>query len=453
MRSINPTNGEVVAEYDEHAPAEVARRIDAAHSAYEEWRRVPFADRAVAMHRAGELLEKRKDELARLMTLEMGKPLAAGRAEAEKCAWACRHYADNGEQMLADVPIATERTRSYIHHEPIGVVLAVMPWNFPFWQVFRFLAPALMAGNAGVLKHASNVSGSALAIEEIVLDAGFPEGLFSSLLIGSDRVEEVLEHPRVVAATLTGSDPAGRAVAAKAGSLLKKTVLELGGSDPYLVLADASVAAAAKTCAASRMINNGQSCIAAKRFIVVPEVAAAFTSAFVSEMASYEMGDPLDETTRLGPLARLDLRDDLHGQVTRSVAAGAELLLGGKIPEGGGAFYPPTVLGGVKKGMPAYEEEMFGPVATVIEAKDEDEAIAVANDSPFGLGAAVFSSDVARAERIAATRLEAGCCFVNALVASDPRLPFGGIKTSGYGRELSELGIKEFVNQKTVVVA
>lgn len=453
MKSVNPATGEVVAEYEPHSSVEVDGRIEAAHKAFEAWRRVPFAERSAMMVRTSELLEKRKEELAQLMTVEMGKPVAAGRAEAEKCAWVCRHYAANAEQMLADIPIATDRAKSYVHHEPLGVVLAVMPWNFPFWQVFRFVAPALMAGNAGVLKHASNVTGCAIAIEEIISEAGFPDGLFSSLLIGSDKVEEVLQHPRIVAATLTGSDPAGRAVAQKAGSLLKKTVLELGGSDPYLILADADLVTAAKICAASRMINNGQSCISAKRFIVVSDVAAEFTSEFVKEMAGYEMGDPAEEATRLGPLARVDLRDDLHDQVTRTIAAGAELLIGGEIPDGPGAFYPATVLAGVRKGMPAYAEELFGPVATVIDVADEAEAIAVANDSPFGLGAAVFSADVARAEEIAATQLEAGCCFVNTLVASDPRLPFGGIKTSGYGRELSELGIKEFVNQKTVVVA
>jgi succinate-semialdehyde dehydrogenase/glutarate-semialdehyde dehydrogenase len=328
-----------------------------------------------------------------------------------------------------------------------------MPWNFPFWQVFRFIAPALMAGNAGVLKHASNVSGCALQIDEILDEAGFPAGLFSTLLIGSERVGKVLEDPRVVAATLTGSEPAGRAVAAKAGSLLKKTVLELGGSDPYLILADADIERAAAICAQSRTINNGQSCIAAKRFIVVDEVADPFTQAFTKEMAAYEMGDPLEEETRLGPLARRDLRDELHQQVTRTVEAGATALLGAEVPEGPGAFYPASVLTGVKKGMAAYSEELFGPVAAVIAVESEDEAVRVANDTSFGLGAAVFSTDIERAEHLAATRLEAGCCFVNALVASDPRLPFGGVKASGYGRELSVLGIKEFVNQKTVVVA
>jgi succinate-semialdehyde dehydrogenase/glutarate-semialdehyde dehydrogenase len=453
MNSIDPTTGEVIANYQEHSWTEVDSRVIAADRAFQSWRRSAFSDRRPLMMAAGDLLESRKDELALLMAVEMGKPVTAGRAEVEKCAWVCRYYADEAEGMLADRDYPTERTRSYLHHEPLGTVLAVMPWNFPFWQVFRFLGPGLMAGNAAVLKHSSNVSGCALAIEEIMRAAGFPEGLFSTLLIGSAMVDRVLEHPAIVAATLTGSDPAGRAVATKAGSLLKKTVLELGGSDPYLVLADADLELAAKTCAASRLINGGQSCIAAKRFIVVEEVADDFTTAFCAEMARFEMDDPRKESTKLGPQARHDLRDELHTQVERSIEAGAALLLGGEVPPGPGAFYPPTVLAGVHKGMPAYHEELFGPVASVITAVDEDEAIAVANDSPFGLGAAIFSRDVARAEHLAANRLEAGCCFVNALVASDPRLPFGGIKTSGYGRELSDLGIREFVNQKTVVVA
>jgi succinate-semialdehyde dehydrogenase/glutarate-semialdehyde dehydrogenase len=340
MKSINPTTGEVVAEYPEHDDREVDSRLEAADRAFRQWRETSFAERAEAMSRAGEILEKRKDELARLMAIEMGKPVAAGRAEAEKCGWVCRYYSDEAEEMLADQWVSTERSKSYIHHEPLGVVLAIMPWNFPFWQVFRFIAPALMAGNAGVLKHASNVSGCALQIDEILDEAGFPAGLFSTLLIGSERVGKVLEDPRVVAATLTGSEPAGRAVAAKAGSLLKKTVLELGGSDPYLILADADIERAAAICAQSRTINNGQSCIAAKRFIVVDEVADPFTQAFTKEMAAYEMGDPLEEETRLGPLARRDLRDELHQQVTRTVEAGATALLGAEVPEGPGAFYP-----------------------------------------------------------------------------------------------------------------
>lgn len=453
MQTINPTSGEVAAEYPEHSWDEIDARIVAAHRAFGSWRRQSFSQRGRPMAAAAEVLERRKDEFARLMAIEMGKPVSAGRAEIEKCAWVCRYYADEAEGMLADRHIPTERSKSYLHHEPLGVVLAVMPWNFPFWQVFRFLAPGLMAGNAGVLKHSSNVTGCALAIERVIEEAGFPTDLFSALLIGSAVVDRVLEHPAIVAATLTGSDPAGRAVGGKAGSLLKKTVLELGGSDPYLILADADLPSAAATCAASRLINGGQSCIAAKRFIVVEDVAEEFTSLFCDQMASVQMDDPLKESTKLGPQARHDLRDQLHAQVRRTVESGAELLLGGKIPDGPGAFYPPTVLAGVKKGMPAYHEEIFGPAAAIITVADEDEAVDVANDSPFGLGAAVFSKEVARAENLAATRLEAGCCFVNAMIASDPRLPFGGIKTSGFGRELSDLGIREFVNQKTVVVA
>ncbi|HEX5671283.1 MAG TPA: NAD-dependent succinate-semialdehyde dehydrogenase [Acidimicrobiia bacterium] len=453
MKSINPTTGELVAEYPDHTWSEVEARLENAQRAFKDWRRTPTATRADHMRRAAERLEARKDEFARLMALEMGKPVTAGKAEVEKCAWVCRYYADEAEGMLADRAIPTERTMSYVHHEPLGTVLAVMPWNFPFWQVFRFVAPGIMAGNVGVLKHASNVSGCSLVIEEVMVEAGFPAGVFASLLIPSAGVAAVLENPSVVAATLTGSDPAGRAVAAKAGSLLKKTVLELGGSDPYLILADADLPAAAATCATSRLINGGQSCIAAKRFIVVDEVAEQFTELFVAEMAKVEMGDPMLETTRLGPQARHDLRDDVADQVQRTIEAGARLLLGGSVPEGPGAFYPPTVLTGVEKGMPAYHDEIFGPAAAIITVAGEDEAVEVANDTQFGLGAAVFSKDVARAERLAAERIDAGCCFVNSLVASDPRLPFGGVKSSGYGRELADLGIREFVNQKTVVVA
>ncbi len=453
MESINPATGESLASYPEHTPEEVGAILDAAAAEFDLWRRVPIAQRAVPMRKLADILESRAAEWARLMTLETGKPIAASRAEIVKCAWVCRYYADEAEQMLADRHIAADRTKSFVHHEPLGVVLAVMPWNFPFWQVFRFAAPGLMAGNVGVLKHASNVSGCALAIEEAFREAGFPAGVFATLLVPGSRVGEALEHPGVVAATLTGSDLAGREVAAKAGSLLKKTVLELGGSDPYIVLEDADVDAAASTCAASRMINAGQSCIAAKRFIVHAAVYDAWLERFVAAMGAMEMGDPLDEGTMLGSMARVDLRDELHDQVVASVEAGATLILGGTVPDGPGAFYPPTVLTDVAPGMPAYEEEMFGPVAAVLKATSEEEAIAMANDTPFGLGAAVFTGDLARGERIAAEQLEAGACFVNTFVASDPRLPFGGIKLSGYGRELADLGIMEFVNQKTVVVA
>jgi succinate-semialdehyde dehydrogenase/glutarate-semialdehyde dehydrogenase len=450
--STNPATGEQIATYDEHTADEVTGFVEEAHARHLEWRRTSFDERAGVLRATADALDARADELAELMAAEMGKPLAAGRSEVEKCAWACRYYADHGAEHLADVPIEADRRRSYIHHDPLGVVLAVMPWNFPLWQVFRFAAPALMAGNAGLLKHASNVTGCALAIEDLFRTGGAPEGLFRTIVISSRHVEAVLEHPLVRAATLTGSVPAGSAVAETAGRLLKKTVLELGGSDPYVVLADADVAAAAKTCATSRLINSGQSCIAAKRFIVVDEVHDAFVDAFVAEMAAAVMGDPMDEETTVGPQAQESLRDDLHDQVQRTIDAGAELVLGGEVPDRTGAWYPPTVLTGVSSDMAAGSEETFGPVGAVLRARDEDHAIELANSTSFGLGAAVFTQDLERGERIAAEELAAGCCFVNDLVASDPRLPFGGIKDSGYGRELSHLGIREFVNEKTVAV-
>ncbi len=452
MRSINPATGEVVADYEAHTPEQVRAIIELADATQRTWRRTTFAQRATILHAAAMRLEARKDELAELMALEMGKPLSQGLGEVQKCAWVCRYYADEAEGQLADVPIATER-KSFVHYEPLGVILAVMPWNFPLWQVFRFAAPALMAGNAGVLKHASNVSGAAMAIEDVFREAGLPDGLFAALLIPSSEVAEVIEHPLVRAVTLTGSEKAGAAVAAKAGAELKKSVLELGGSDPYVVLEDADLDLAVDACAASRLINSGQSCIAAKRFIVVDAVHDAFVDKLVASLGSKRVGDPFDPATDVGPQAREDLRDELHEQVTQSIAAGAEVALGGVVPEGPGAFYPVTVLTGVRPGMPAYDDELFGPVAAVIRVADEAEAIDVANDSRYGLGAAVFTADRERGERIAAEYLEAGATFVNALVASDPRLPFGGIKQSGYGRELSALGIREFMNAKTVVVA
>jgi succinate-semialdehyde dehydrogenase/glutarate-semialdehyde dehydrogenase len=387
------------------------------------------------------------------MAQEMGKPLRDGIAEAQKCATGCDFYAEHAARFLAPEPVATEARKCFVTFQPLGVVLAVMPWNFPFWQVFRFAAPGLMAGNAAVLKHASNVPGCALAIEEVFRRAGFPENLFRTLMIGSRQVDAVIEHPLIRAATLTGSGPAGRAVASKAGAMLKKTVLELGGSDPYLVLEDADIEQAAALSAKGRLVNAGQSCIAAKRFIVLDKVRAAFEERFVERMRAARMGDPLQEGTEVGPLARHDLRDALHEQVEASVAKGARCLLGGRIPKDRGAYYPPTVLTDVRKGMPAYDEEMFGPVAAVIAVKSEEEAIAVANDSPFGLGGGIFSRDLARAERIAAEEIESGAVFVNETVRSDPRWPFGGVKESGYGRELSAYGIKEFVNIKSVYIA
>ncbi|HLV91311.1 MAG TPA: NAD-dependent succinate-semialdehyde dehydrogenase [Acidimicrobiia bacterium] len=452
ISSVSPTDGRVLAEYEETPAAEVDHHIATAAALQEEWETVSIADRAVPMRVLADLLERDREKLAVLMADEMGKPLAQGLAEVDKCAWVCRHYADEAERILADMPIPTERAKSYVAYRPLGVVLAVMPWNFPYWQVFRFLAPALMAGNAGILKHASNVTGCALSIDELVVEAGFPDGIFRTLVLPSSRVDSVLENPLVRAATLTGSDPAGRAVAQKAGSLLKKTVLELGGSDPYIVLADADIDLAARTCASSRLINGGQSCIAAKRFIVEEPVYDEFVEKMAAHLAEAVMGDPHDPATTLGPMARVDLRDELADQVERTVAAGGRLVLGGEVPEGEGAFYPPTLIADVDSSMPLYREETFGPVAAVIKASDLDDAVRIANDSDFGLGAAIFTSDVELGERVARDRLQAGACFVNALVASDPRLPFGGIKMSGYGRELADFGMREFLNIKTVVV-
>ncbi len=452
LQSMNPTTNDLIQEYEEHSDRELQHTLEVAHNAFGVWKRTSFAERAVHLKAAAAILRRRKDEEARLMALEMGKPIAQGVAEAEKCAWVCEYYADHAETFLADEPIATDASKSFVTFQPLGVLLAIMPWNFPFWQVFRAAAPALMAGNAVVLKHASNVTGCALEIERLLREAGLPPGLFAALRLSSSRVRSLIEHPHVNAVTITGSTAAGKAVAAQAGAALKKTVLELGGSDPYIVLEDANLDEAVATCVASRLINNGQSCIAAKRFIIVESLKQRFEEMFVERMNAQKLGDPLDPAVTVGPLARNDLRDELHQQVKRSVEKGARLLCGGEIPDRRGAFYPPTVLTEVKKGMPAYDQELFGPVAAIISARDEAEAIRIANDSVFGLGAAVFTSDVKKGERIAAQELEAGSCFVNAFVRSDPRLPFGGIKESGYGRELAAFGIREFVNIKTVWV-
>lgn len=454
LKSINPVNGALIEEYTTDSQEQVKTKIEKAHSTWPAWRKISYKERAQLLKRAGQLLRERKQELARLMALEMGKPLKEGIAEIEKCALVCETYAQQGASFLADERVDTEATKSYVHYEPLGVVLAVMPWNFPFWQVFRFAAPGLMAGNCCVLKHASNVTGCALAIEEIFTGAGFEDGVFQTLILPGKETGQVIEHPLVKAVTLTGSTDAGREVAALAGKNLKKTVLELGGSDPYLVLADADLEKAAKICAKARLINNGQSCIAAKRFIVVPEIAEEFTRLLRKEMAAFVTGDPLNDQSDLGPLARKDLRDDLHRQVEENIAAGARCILGGKIPDmpGEHAYYTPTLLTGITADMPAYREEIFGPVALILHAQDEQDAIRMANDSPFGLGAAVFTQDVTNGERIAREELRAGSCFVNAQVHSDPRLPFGGINDSGYGRELSQFGIREFVNIKTVYV-
>jgi succinate-semialdehyde dehydrogenase/glutarate-semialdehyde dehydrogenase len=452
LRSINPATGETIREYPEADPREVAALLQGAQRAFEEWRGRGFADRAALMRRAAARLRERQREDAVLMAAEMGKPVAQGRGEIEKCAWVCDWFAENAAGFLAPEDVKTDASHSFVTFAPLGVVLAVMPWNFPFWQVVRFAAPAFMAGNAGLLKHAGNVSGCALAVEAVFREAGFPDGLFRAALVDSKRVAGLIAAPEVRAVTLTGSTGAGRAVAARAGEALKKTVLELGGSDPYVVLEDADLEAAAETCVASRLLNSGQSCIAAKRFIVVESVRGRFEELFVLKMKAKRMGDPMDEATEVGPLARHDLRDELHQQVARSVDAGARVLLGGAVPPGKGAYYPPTVLTGVRKGMPAFDEELFGPVAAIVSVPDEAAAVRAANDSVFGLGAAIFTRDTARGERLAAEEIEAGSCFVNSLVKSDPRLPFGGIKESGYGRELSSFGIREFVNVKTVYV-
>src|SRR5258708_6074894 len=453
LQAVNPATGERLAAYEEMPLDEVRNIIDKAHKAYLDWRRTSFRSRAALMRQAAQVLRSNAAEYAHLMAEEMGKPMRAGAAEVQKCAFGCDYYAENAERFLAPEVVKTEARKSFVTFQPLGVVLAVMPWNFPFWQVFRFAAPGLMAGNAAVLKHASNVPGCALAIEQIFREAGFPEHLFRTLLIGSKEVAAVIEHPLVRAVTLTGSGPAGRAVASKAGAMLKKTVLELGGSDPYLILEDADLVHAATVSARGRLLNAGQSCIAAKRFIVVDKVRTRFEKLFVKHMSVSKPGDPMSDDTKIGPLARHDLRDALHSQVERSIAMGARCLLGGKIPNDCGAYYPPTVLTDVRKGMPAYAEELFGPVAAIIPVKDEEAAIATANDSVFGLGASVLTSDPVRGERIAVERIESGSVFVNEVVRSDPRLPFGGVKESGYGRELSSYGIREFVNIKTVYVA
>ena len=452
ITSINPATDEVLETMEETTLTEIERILDRSRAAFLEWRETSFAHRATYMGEAARILRARKAEFARAMTLEMGKPITQSEAEVEKCAWVCDYYAEHAEAFLTAQPRETDAARSYVRFDPLGTILAVMPWNFPFWQVFRFAAPAVMAGNAAVLKHASNVPRCALHIEQVFTDAGFPQGLFRTLLVGSRAIADLIADDRVSAVTLTGSEPAGVAVGGQAGRCIKKSVLELGGSDPFIVLDDADVAAAARAAAEARLINSGQSCICAKRFIAVEPVADRFLDLLKAEMALRKMGDPLDRGTQVGPQARIDLRDDLHKQVEESIKRGARRLLGGEIPRGKGAFYPPTLLAGVDKGMPAFDEETFGPVAAVIRAKDEGDAVRLANDSTFGLGASLWTQDRPRAERLVA-RIEAGAVFVNGIVKSDPRLPFGGIKRSGYGRELSEYGIREFVNIKSVWMA
>ncbi|OFX52794.1 MAG: succinate-semialdehyde dehydrogenase [Bacteroidetes bacterium GWB2_41_8] len=452
MQSINPFIGQIIQEYSEYSSTEVEEIILKVDRAFQSWKLTGFEQRAVCMKKLQAKLLEKKEELAGIMVAEMGKVKREAIGEVEKCAWVCNFYAENAGLFLKNESIKTEASESYVSYQPIGTVLAVMPWNFPFWQVFRFLAPALMAGNTGVLKHASNVCGCALAIEQLVREAGFPDNVFRTLLIGSKEVKAVIENPLIKAVTLTGSTPAGKSVAAAAGSVLKKSVLELGGSDPYLILEDADIETAARLCVTSRLLNAGQSCIGAKRFIIIDKVYDQFKAEFVRLMSEATFGDPLDPQTTIGPLARPDLRDELHQQVAKSVEMGATILLGGYIPEGKAPFYPPTVLENVVPGMPAYHEELFGPVAVLFRANSEEEAIRMANDTVFGLGAGIFTSNIEKGKALAEKGLEAGCVFVNDFVKSDPRLPFGGIKESGYGRELSVVGIREFVNVKMVVV-
>jgi succinate-semialdehyde dehydrogenase/glutarate-semialdehyde dehydrogenase len=451
LESINPATGELIEAFEEWSQEKTRGVIEEVDEAWLSWRRTSFARRAELMHEAAVVLRRNKEEYARTMALEMGKPIGDGRGEVEKCAWVCDFYADNAENFLADEPAESDGSKAYVAFRPIGTVLAVMPWNFPFWQVFRFAAPALMAGNTGVLKHSSNVPRCALAIEDVFRQAGFPVNVFRTLMIGSGQVEAVIENESIKAVTLTGSDIAGRKVAAKAGQMLKKTVMELGGSDPFIVLEDAVIEEAATVGAKARCINSGQSCIAAKRFIVVDGVYDRFIARFKEAMAALKVGDPLEEGVQVGPQAREDLMYELHSQVEASVEKGASVLLGGAPLDRKGYFYPPTILADLKPGMAAYHEELFGPVASVIRVRDEKEAVEVANASPFGLGGSVWTADSARGEAVAG-QVEAGAVFVNGLVKSDPRLPFGGVKISGYGRELSHYGIKEFVNIQTIWV-
>lgn len=449
IATINPVTGETLRTFDALTPEQIEQKLQRAAAAFRAHRRTSMAERAERMRRAGEILEVEKDRLGRLMTTEMGKTLASAIAEVEKCAWVCRHYADHAAEMLAPRPVDVGDARGEIRFLPLGAVLAIMPWNFPLWQVFRFAAPALMAGNVGLLKHASNVPQSALAIEDVFARAGFGEGVFQTLLIGSDAVGALLDDPRVAAATLTGSTPAGRSVAERAGRNLKKTVLELGGSDPFIVMPSADLRAAARTAARARCINNGQSCIAAKRFIVHQDAADEFERLFVREMEALRVGDPMRDGVDIGPLATSSIRDEVDDQVRRSVEAGARLVTGGKRMDGPGFFYPPTILADIPESAPAYREEVFGPVALLFRATDLDDAIRLANDSDFGLGSSVWTTDEGERARFV-TEIEAGMTFVNAMVSSDPRLPFGGVKQSGYGRELAEFGIHEFVNVKSV---
>lgn len=453
IQTINPMTEEVIKSYPLLAMEQINSLINAAHDSFQAWRRTDFTLRQQHMLILAKLLRQRQDEFAHLMACEMGKPVTAGKAEIEKCAWVCEHYARHAEEYLESKVIKTEKKRNIICYQPLGVVFAIMPWNYPFWQVFRFAAPTIMAGNAGILKHAPISTGTGNVIAELFNEAGFPQHLFQHFVLDNDRAAKVIAHEKIVAVTLTGSENAGSVVAANAASHLKKAVLELGGNDPYIVLEDADLILAAHCVVTSRLSNTGQVCIAAKRIIALKEIADELTDRIFNLAHQYRMGDPLDPATMLGPMAREDLRIKLHQQVKKSIASGAKLLLGGELPKRKGYYYPPTILTKVAPGMPAFDEELFGPVISIVIAENEEHAIKLANQSQYGLGGAVFTRDKARGERIAVKEIEVGSCFVNSFVASDPRLPFGGIKRSGFGRELSQQGILEFMNTKTVSIS
>lgn len=452
IKTINPATGEVINTYTEMRFDEVEKIIDQCHQAFLSWSRLSFSERGIKMQKLTEILHENKNKYGELISKEMGKPINSAISEIEKCAWGCRHFAENAEKYLAPHEIKTDMSKSYVTYKALGIVYAIMPWNFPFWQVFRFAAPAIMAGNGALLKHAPITTGCGLEIEKIFQQAGFPENLFRTLILDNETSEKVIKNPKIAAITLTGSDRTGKIVGCQAAGSLKKVVLEMGGSDPYVILEDADLEAAATAAVSSRLNNSGQVCIAAKRLIAVAPIRNEFEKLVLKKIEAYAMGDPLDPNVKLGPLARQDLRETLHKQVQESIKQGAKLDKGGVIPDGPGYYYPPTVLTQVKKGMPAYEEELFGPVISFIDAKDEKEAIMIANDTKYGLSAAVFTKDVKRGERIAADEIHAGTVFVNEYVRSDPRLPFGGIKGSGFGRELAAEGIREFVNIKTVAI-
>ncbi len=452
LKTINPATAEAVREYPEHQWDEIDRIIKNVQKAFINWKKTDLNFRIAKVRSLTKLLKEKREGLAFTISMEMGKPIIQSRAEIDKCIWLCNYYIDNIKSFLQKQIIKTEASESYVSYQPLGVILAIMPWNFPFWQVFRAAIPAILAGNTMILKHASNVPGCSIAIDDLFSEADFPEDIFRSVLISNRKVERIIANKRIAAITLTGSTKAGRAVAQTAGKYLKKCVLELGGSDPYLIFDDADLEKTVEACVEGRLINTGQSCIGAKRFIVTKNIYTAFEELFVEKMKAATLGDPFDEQNKLGPLSRGNIREDLLSQVNKSVSMGANLICGGYFPDMPGFYFPPTVLSNIHTGMPAYEQEFFGPVASIIRARDEQNAIEIANDTSFGLGSAIFTSDIDKAKKIAEQDLETGTCFINDYVKSDPRLPFGGIKESGYGRELSMYGLQEFLNIKTICV-